>query len=690
MCREPDQQKCGSWASMVPERPNALQKQGVLLEDDGAAYFGDLQDGCRHGFGTNSYADGSLYEGEWCQGVRHGAAREISSHGQVRSGCFSNGVRQGHWLLAAGRCIPKRTAGGACMVERELWQGGELVNRDVVVLEAGGLEFVYASAEEALASGRFPQPSTSSSFHLDNNMSRRLDGCRCGGADGVGSSSCATRTAGKDKDLAANPVEAWTAEEVHRWLCESNLQSCSGSSLLAVPLTGQELCALDHDALEVHFRILRYGTRCKILHAIRLARAANSGSASKGYCSYSARATSSTSAAGIKRLLAFRHEEPYGCSEHEPNTSAALTGLRIQPRDIQLSLPDGGTGELLPAGIGLARGLLHRPRRSCRGMYFGKEVSVEVCHPPDVKQHHAGDEAANLAWKRELKLLQSLRHPGLVSLLGLTTGPVVQAVFEYIAPGYSLHNLLEQVALTPTVEQLRPSELPPTATADGVHAGRLLERPYILRLAQSIAAAVHYLHKRFVWHWSLRPSVVYVYDGASVKLGEYTAQLLQRAALSQSMAELRLPQLTACTLWTAPEVLRATALCKDVAAYGRGDGRQVEGDAAAACAAGAVDVYAFGVILWQLVSRQRPSDYLQLRSVAQLIIIVGFAKRHLRPYGDLLALLSDDFRSVMKASLSHTPGRRPAFSEVLAALGRELEAEEGAACEDALLAFFGA
>jgi hypothetical protein len=54
------------------------------LRDAGHVYEGQFRNGCRHGFGTQTYVDGSLYVGEWGCGKRHGEGTLMNAGGDER------------------------------------------------------------------------------------------------------------------------------------------------------------------------------------------------------------------------------------------------------------------------------------------------------------------------------------------------------------------------------------------------------------------------------------------------------------------------------------------------------------------------------------------------------------------------------------------------------------------------------
>ena len=50
---------------------------------DGSVYYGEKENGLRHGFGKFSYSDGGVYEGEWKYGTMDGHGKLYYPSGKL-------------------------------------------------------------------------------------------------------------------------------------------------------------------------------------------------------------------------------------------------------------------------------------------------------------------------------------------------------------------------------------------------------------------------------------------------------------------------------------------------------------------------------------------------------------------------------------------------------------------------------
>jgi len=178
--------------------------------------------------------------------------------------------------------------------------------------------------------------------------------------------------------------------------------------------------------------------------------------------------------------------------------------------------------------------------------------------------------------------------------------------------------------------------------------------PALLRVAHGVAAALGYLHVHKVWHLHLQPASIFVEGGMlGAKVADYALGMFESCLKPAKFHRLR-----RCSPWNPPEVLRMS-------------GRPVQ--------EAAVDVYAFGVILWEMLTGRQP--YADL-TAAQLVVAVGYGQQRLpEPEPPPAAW------TLARKCLRREAGRRPSFEQVVKMVKR-LEAGDSAK-EDALMAFFG-
>jgi hypothetical protein len=67
----------------------------TLRYPNGSVYVGDVLNGKKHGYGTETLASGSTYTGEWFNDRKHGTGKKIFSSGLSFEGTWNKGQRHG-------------------------------------------------------------------------------------------------------------------------------------------------------------------------------------------------------------------------------------------------------------------------------------------------------------------------------------------------------------------------------------------------------------------------------------------------------------------------------------------------------------------------------------------------------------------------------------------------------------------
>jgi len=243
-----------------------------------------------------------------------------------------------------------------------------------------------------------------------------------------------------------------------------------------------------------------------------------------------------------------------------------------------------------------------------RGSWHGTDVAVKKLK----RSGHLPRE-----FSRELTVLLRLRHPNLVLFMGACMQEPAMIVSEFCAGG-TLFTLLHQ----------RPE----------------LQLPWRqrLKIAVDVAKGMNFLHRKQVIHRDLKSlnlllasAVASVGDVPSVKISDFG---LSRGLQSDA------PKVQACMTsgagtyhWMAPEVL---------------DGHSYDEK---------VDVYSYGICLYELVTRRIPYDGLGLEPVSIAVAV----SRGRRPDLQMVPRNTPaDLRFTMECCWAHSPTGRPGFDTI--------------------------
>ena len=210
----------------------------------------------------------------------------------------------------------------------------------------------------------------------------------------------------------------------------------------------------------------------------------------------------------------------------------------------------------------------------------------------------------------EVDLMRRLRHPNVILLMGaVTEAPNLSIVTEFLHRG-SLYKLLH-----------RPQ---PSA----VRAAMAQEARRV-RMALDVAKGMHYLHScdPIIVHRDLKSPNLLVDRHWVVKVCDFGLSRMKNHTFLSSKSNAGTPE------WMAPEVLRNEP----------SDEKS--------------DVFSYGVIFWELLTRQEPWSGL---NPMQVVGAVGFA-------GNRLAIPRDapeDARRVCAECWDANPSKRPSFLEL--------------------------
>jgi serine/threonine protein kinase/ABC-type phosphate transport system substrate-binding protein len=249
-------------------------------------------------------------------------------------------------------------------------------------------------------------------------------------------------------------------------------------------------------------------------------------------------------------------------------------------------------------------------------VYKGKWKGVEVAVKRFIKQKL--DERHMLDFRAEMAFLSELHHPNIVLFIGACVKrPNLCIVTEFVKQG-SLKEILLNNGIKLTWNQK-------------------------LGLLRSAALGINYLHSLHpvIVHRDLKPSNLLVDENWNVKVADFGFARIKEENVTMTRCG------TPC--WTAPEIIRGEKYSEKA------------------------DVYSFGVIMWEVLTRKQPYAGRNFMGVS-LDVLEGR-----RP--QIPPDTPQDFRKMVKRCWHGTADKRPAMEEIIGFLDSMLGGEGGAAAD---------
>jgi len=204
-----------------------------------------------------------------------------------------------------------------------------------------------------------------------------------------------------------------------------------------------------------------------------------------------------------------------------------------------------------------------------QGRWRSTDVAIKIIFDPVITE----DLIAEI--RNEVQMLSLLRHPKIVLLMGMSSKPPNLAiVFEHMPRG-CLFDLLHTTTASISLEQR-------------------------LKMAYDVAGVLAFLHQSGVVHRDLKSYNILVDDNFNIKLCDF--------GLCKFKADLNrgTMQFSGTPTYMAPELFQKKSYDEKV------------------------DVFAFGTLLWELVSREVPFDGLEPADIKEKVM----AEEHLKvPFG---------------------------------------------------------
>jgi Tol biopolymer transport system component len=273
-----------------------------------------------------------------------------------------------------------------------------------------------------------------------------------------------------------------------------------------------------------------------------------------------------------------------------PGEASTMTGRTIGSYVIGAALGAGGMGEVYRA----------------RDTKLGRDVAVKI-----LPRAFTSDPERLGRFEREARMLASLNHPHIAAIYGIETYDGVPALVLELVEGGTLG------------DRLRRGPLPV---------------PEALRIARQIADALAAAHEKGIVHRDLKPSNVALTPDRAVKVLDFG---LAKACVSESEANLtQSPTITVGE--TRDGVLLGTAAYM---APEQARGKAVDKRA---------DIWAFGAVLFEMLTRRRPFDG---EDVAE---VLGAVVRLEPPWDALSSDVPPPIRTLLQGCLVKDPRHRVA------------------------------
>ncbi|XP_042449081.1 serine/threonine-protein kinase STY13-like [Zingiber officinale] len=248
------------------------------------------------------------------------------------------------------------------------------------------------------------------------------------------------------------------------------------------------------------------------------------------------------------------------------------------------------------------------------GKYKNQDVAIKVLHNGYGPEEMAKKEAM---FMREVTVLAQIQHKNLVKFVGAVKEPVMAVVTELLVGG----------SLRKYLRNMKPRSLEPVVAVG---------------FALDIAQAIECLHSHGIIHHDLKPdNLLLTTDLRTVKLVDLG---LAREA---TQTETRTAETGTCR-WMAPELYNNVTLQ-------RGEKKHYDHK---------VDVYSFGMVLWEMLSNRLPFE-----GMSNLQAAYAAAFKNVRPSTDDLP---EELALILTSCWEEDPSTRPDFGQIVQMLLRYL------------------
>ncbi|CAN4086178.1 unnamed protein product [Withania somnifera] len=251
-----------------------------------------------------------------------------------------------------------------------------------------------------------------------------------------------------------------------------------------------------------------------------------------------------------------------------------------------------------------------RHSRIYKGIYKHREVAIKLISQPE----EDGDLATFLEkqFTSEVALLLRLKHPNIITFIAACKKPPVFCIITEYVPGGSLRKYLHQQ---------EPYSVPLNL---------------VLKLALDIAHGMQYLHAEGILHRDLKSENLLLDEDMCVKVADFGISCLESQCGSAK-------GFTGTYRWMAPEMIKEKNHTKKV------------------------DVYSFGIVLWELLTALTPFDDMTPEQAAFAV-----CQKKARP--PIPAACPAPIQNLIKQCWANNPHKRPHFEEIVTVLESYAEA----------------
>lgn len=245
-----------------------------------------------------------------------------------------------------------------------------------------------------------------------------------------------------------------------------------------------------------------------------------------------------------------------------------------------------------------------RHSRIYRGIYKDRDVAIKLISQPE----EDGELAAFLEkqFTSEVAMMFRLNHPNVITFFAACKkAPVFCIITEYLAGG----------SLRAYLHQQEPYSLPINV---------------VLKFAIDIAKGMQYLHSQGVLHRDLKSENLLLGEDMCVKVADFGISCLESQCGSAK-------GFTGTYRWMAPEMIKEKAHTKKV------------------------DVYSFGIVLWELLTALTPFDNMTPEQAAFAV-----CQKNARP--PLPSTCPVAFCHLINQCWAGNPHKRPDFNKIVTTL----------------------